>query len=402
VTVTGEDTRRLDGIDPLSHLSGVFDTHGAIHLNGNSLGPPRDALTAELDRVVSDEWATHQVGAWFENGWLELPRRTGDKIATLLGAAPGQVVVPGDTTSATLFNALVAACRLREDRPVLLVEAEAFPTDRYVAASVARLLGRELVAEPRAGFDRRLREHGGDVAAALTAPVDFRTAERREIGPTTELCHAAGAVSVWDLSHAAGVLPVELDAHGVDLAVGCGYKYLGGGPGAPAFLYVACALQDDVDLPLTGWHGHASPFDMAADFEPATGIDRGRTGTPPILSIVALDHAVAPLVAMGIDWLHERSAALGEIFLDSLREWSPALLRELASPRDAGRRGAHVALRVPLAAEVERVLAERGVLVDSRSDLVRVAFAPLYVTPEQVHDAAGELAGAIHEVEAGR
>ncbi|GAA3027758.1 aminotransferase class V-fold PLP-dependent enzyme [Actinokineospora globicatena] len=375
--------------DPISEWAGGFATGGLVHLNGNSLGPPRVDLTDRLAAVVTDQWTPGQVRAWFRDGWLDLPRTVGDKLAPLLGAAEGQVVIAGDTTSTTLFNALVAACRLRE-RPVLLIEAEAFPTDLYIAASVARLLGRELVVESRDGFDTYLGEHGDRVGVALAAPVDFRTGRRRDIGTTTALCHAVGALAVWDLCHAAGVLPTNLDTNDVDLAIGCGYKYLGGGPGAPAFLYVAARWQSEVDFPLAGWHGHADPFAMTPDFVPAAGIDRGRNGTPPLLSLVALDHALEPLVAVGIDELHRRTKELGEAFLAGLR---PDI--EVVSPRDPDQRGGHLALRVSDADAVEHGLAERDVLVDARPpDLIRVAFAPLYVTPEHVRTATE----AIHSV----
>lgn len=402
MAVTSEIPRRMGRVDPTINLFDTFATHGVIHLNGNSLGPARASLVASLRQLVAEDWTPHQVNAWFERGWLELPRTVGDQIGTLVGAAPGQVLVPGETTSTTLFNVLVAALRLRVDRPVLLVEAEAFPTDRYIAASVTRLLGRRLVIRPRRDIDDVLRRGGAEVAAVLAAPVDFRTAERRDIRATTALCHDAGAATVWDLSHAAGVLPTELDAHGVDFAVGCGYKYLGGGPGAPAFVYVAHRLQDVVDFPLTGWHGHATPFEMAPDFVAAAGIDRARTGTPPVLSIAALHHALEPLVAVGIEALHRRAVALGEVFLGCLGELSPSLRQRLASPEDPYGRGAHVALRVDGAQEVERRLADRGVLIDSRADLIRVAFAPLYVKSEGVRHAAGELVDVVREVEEGR
>ncbi len=392
VTAAGEEASRRDESHPLSARASEFATGGLIHLNGNSLGPPRASLVAELERVVSDQWAQHQVQAWFDDGWLQLPRTVGDKLGTLLGAAPGQVVVAGETTSTTLFNAMLAACRLRDERPVLLVEAGSFPTDLYIAGSVARLLDRRLVVKSGETFDAFLDEHGSEVAAAVASPVDFRTGARREIGLTTARCHASGAVSVWDLSHAAGVLPTELDEHGVDLAVGCGYKYLGGGPGAPAFLYVAERLQSTVDLPLCGWHGHSDPFDMAEDFVPARDIDRGRTGTPPLLSVAALNHALDPLVQAGIVALHSRSRALGDFFLACLEERRPDLASRLVSPRDSGRRGGHLTLRIPDADGVEQRLAERGVIVDSRPpELLRLAFAPLYVTYGQVWRAVQEL-----------
>lgn len=388
---TRDEARRRDSADPLSAQVHYFATGRLIHLNGNSLGPPRTTLVDAIRRVVDEQWTGRQVQAWFVDGWLDLPRTVGDEIGSLLGAGPGQVVVAGETTSTTLFNALVAACRMREDRPVLLAEAGSFPTDLYVAASVARLLRRQLVVESAAGFDAILDRAGADVAAAVASPVDFRTGERRDIGATTARCGAAGAVSVWDLSHAAGVLPTRLDEHRVDLAVGCGYKYLGGGPGAPAFLYVAQRLQSVVDLPLSGWHGHATPFAMAPEFTPADGIDRGRTGTPPLLSLFALQHALAPLLTAGIEGLHLRSRSLSDFFLTCLERWRPNQV-SLASPRDSNRRGGHLALRIPDADKVERALFDRGVLVDSRPpDLLRLAFAPLYLTHEQVWRATEEL-----------
>lgn len=394
-----DGSHHRDERDPLSAAAQHFTTNGTVHLNGNSLGPPHAELAGELAGVVQDQWAAHQVQGWFRDGWLDLPRTVGDKLALLLGAAPGQVVVAGETTSTILFNALTAACRLREDRPVLLVEASSFPTDLYIAGSVARLLGREVVTVSGEDFDDFLRANGARVAAALAAPVDFRTGERREIGPTTALCHSAGAVAVWDLSHATGVLPVDLDANAVDLAVGCGYKYLGGGPGAPAFLYVPSRLQQEVDFPLSGWHGHARPFEMASGFEAAPGIDRGRTGTPPLLSLVALDHALGPLLDAGVHALHSRSKELSELFLECLERSRPDLLEQLVSPRDADRRGGHLALRVPGAEQVEEELGERGVLVDSRPpDLIRFAFAPLYVTHGQVRRAVRELSDVVREV----
>lgn len=391
MSVTGDEARRRDAEDPLSARAQGYATGRLIHLNGNSLGPPRTTLLDELRRVVDEQWTHRQVQAWFTDGWLELPRTVGERIGSLLGARPEQVVVAGETTSTILFNALVAACRLRRDRPLLLVEASAFPTDLYIAASVARLLDRRLVVESTAGFDAVLDTRGEQVAAALAAPVDFRTGERRDIAATTARCHAAGAVAVWDLSHAAGVLPTRLDEYDVDIAVGCGYKYLGGGPGAPAYLYIAKRLQGAVDLPLSGWHGHADPFAMDPRFTPADGIDRGRTGTPPLLSLVALNHALAPLVDVGIEALWQRSRSLSDFFLTCLEDRHPDLA-VLASPRDSARRGGHLALRIPGAEKVERALFDRGVLVDSRPpDLLRIAFAPLYLTYTQVWRAVEEL-----------
>lgn len=393
MTRTVDAIHRLDLTDPLTDHVGRYSTGGAIHLNGNSLSPACDGLDERL-RETTARWASDQVRGWFDAGWLDLPRTVGDKIATLLGTGPGRVVVPGESTSTVLFNALVGALRLSgtDTRPELLVEAEAFPTDRYIAASAARLLDRTVVAVPAAGLDAAVAARGPRVAAVLAAPVDFRTGRRRDLAATAAACRRAGAVSVFDLSHAAGVLPVELDDVGADLAVGCGYKYLGGGPGAPAFLFAAADHHADLELPLTGWHGHARPFAMVPEFEPASGIDRGRTGTPQLLSLVALDHALDPLVEVGIDALYTRGVALAATFLEELGRRRPDLAAAVVGPRDPARRGAHLALQLPDAGRTERELATRGVLTDSRPpDLLRVAFAPLQVTHGQVARAAAVL-----------
>ena len=387
-TLTAE-ARRRDAADPRFGRPGAYLTSGIAHLNGNSLGPPRASLSGELERAVSKQWARRQVGAWFREGWLDLPRSVGDKLAVLLGAGPGQIVVAGETTSTTLFNVLTAACRLRDDRSVLLAETGAFPTDLYIAASVSTLLGRRLHVVPGTGIETFLREEGHRVAVALLAPVDFRTGERRDVAAATAGCHAAGAVTVWDLSHAAGILPVRLDGDEVDLAVGCGYKYLGGGPGAPAFAYVARRWQSRVDFPLSGWHGHAEPFALRPEFEPASGIDRARTGTPSVLGLLALNHALDPLLDVGTEALYGRNRSLAEFFLDCLEYRNPGLLSHLITPREPERRGGHLAFRVPDADAAAETLRERGVLVDARPpDLLRFAFAPLYVTHEHVVRAA--------------
>ncbi|KLO61809.1 aminotransferase class V-fold PLP-dependent enzyme [Dermacoccus sp. 147Ba] len=389
-----EAARRHDSSDPLTDYAERYRTEGLVHLNGNSLGPALIDLDDRLAEVTAT-WASRQIGGWFGDGWLSLPRTVGDKIAGLVGATPGSIVVPGESTSTVLFNALIAALRMGADGRVegcaneLLVEEEAFPTDHYMAASTARMFGCNVVTVPADDLPETVTAHGARVAAVLTSPVDFRTGHRRDIAALTRVCRASGAVSVVDLSHAAGVLPVELDAWGVDLAVGCGYKYLGGGPGAPAFLYVAPRRRDTVDLPLTGWHGHAEPFIMSATFRPAESIDRGRIGTPQVLSLVALDHALTPLVEVGTAELHRRSVDLATTFIDVLTERRPDLAERIVTPIDPSRRGAHLALRHEDADQAERILFERNVLVDSRGpDLLRVAFSPLILTHEQVYSAA--------------
>lgn len=389
-----EADRCHDSSNPITEYAERYRTEGLIHLNGNSLGPALIDLDARLAEVTAT-WASRQIGGWFGDGWLSLPRTVGDKIAGLVGATPGSIIVPGESTSTVLFNALIAALRMSEGRRVegpadeLLVEEEAFPTDHYMAASTARMLGCTVVTVPADDLPKTVASRGARIAAVLTSPVDFRTAHRRDIEALTRVCRASGAVSVVDLSHAAGVLPIELDAWGVDLAVGCGYKYLGGGPGAPAFLYIAPSRRDTVDLPLTGWHGHAEPFTMSTTFQPAESIDCGRIGTPPVLSLVALDHALTPLVKVGTAELYRRSIDLATTFIEVLAEHRPDLVERIVTPLDPSRRGAHLALRCDDAEQAERILLERGVLVDSRGPyLLRVAFSPLILTHEQVYSAA--------------
>ena len=258
----------------------------AVYLAGNSLGAqPRSARRALL-AAADDQWGAVGVAGWEECGWWAAPQRVGDRVGALVGAAPGQVVV-GDSTSVQLFGALIAAARLRPGRTVLLSDSGHFPTDRYLAASVARLTGLTLATATPSTMTP-----DADTAVVAVPAVDFRTGERWDLARIVEGAHAAGAVVVADLSHAVGVLPVELDALGVDLAVGCTYKYLNGGPGAPAFVYVAARHHDVLDPPLTGWTGHADPFAMTEAWTPAPGVGRLRVGTPPMLALLALDGAL--------------------------------------------------------------------------------------------------------------
>ena len=296
----------------------------------------------------------------------------------------------GDSTSVQLFNALTASARARSDKSVILTEAGQFPTDGYLANWVARLLGRQVarVSDPYAA----LRQRGGEVAAVVWSVVDFRTGELWDVAGLTSAAHEAGALVVWDLSHAAGAVPLRLDADQVDMAVGCGYKYLSGGPGAPAFLYVARRHQAGFDQPLTGWHGHARPFSMEPGYAPADGITRARIGTPPMLSLLALGAALEVFGTVDMAAVRAKSLGLGDFFIGCADDLLAGLGFGLVTPREPERRGSHVTLRHPDALPLMAALIEAGVIGDVRPpDLLRFGFNALYTSFADVFGAVEAL-----------
>ncbi|NUS14155.1 MAG: kynureninase [Streptomyces sp.] len=367
----------LDAADPLAALRGRFALDDdAVYLDGNSLGALPTAVLPRLTDVVTREWGELRIRSWEESGWWTAPERIGDRIAPIVGAAPGQVVV-GDSTSVNVFKALVAAVRMAPShRTEILVDAATFPTDGYIAASAARLTGHTVRALPAEQIPGAA---GGDTAVALVNHVDYRTGRLYDLAGTTAALHEAGALAVWDLCHSAGALPVDLDAAGVDLAVGCTYKYLNGGPGAPAYLYVRRALQPHFDSPLPGWNSHADPFGMAPGYQPAEGALRGRVGTPEILSLLALDAALDVWDGLDIHAVRAKSLALTDFFLDCVAALVPPPRVESVTPAAHAERGSQVALRCAAAGDVMRELTARGVVGDfRRPDLLRVGFTPLY------------------------
>ncbi|MFE2282433.1 kynureninase [Streptomyces sp. NPDC059454] len=367
-----EQAARLDADDPLAGLRARFLLPpDVVYLDGNSLGPLPAAVPAALDDVVRRQWATGLIGSWNAAGWWEAPQRVGDTIGTLIGAAPGQTIA-GDSTSVQLFTALDAAAALRPDRPLLVTDPGHFPTDRYLAVAVARRRGLEVRHVPPADLPRFLAAEGERVAVVSYSPVDFRTGELHDMRASTRAAHDAGALALWDLCHAAGALPLDVDALGVDLAVGCGYKFLSGGPGAPAFLYVARRHHTALETPLPGWTGHADPFALTPAYEPAPGIARARIGTPPILSLLALEAALTAFDGVDLAQVRAKSLSLTGFFL----RCADALLAPLGftsvTPADPGRRGSQVTLRHPHARGLVAALAERGVIADMRApDLLR-------------------------------
>ncbi|SCF40015.1 Kynureninase [Micromonospora echinospora] len=387
--LTREWAEREAAADPLATFAKEFlIPEGTLALNGNSLGPPAAGVPVALENAVRRQWGGHLIRGWWDDGWWDAPERVGDRIGRLIGAGPGQVVV-GESTSVQLFNAVTAAARLVPEHRVLVADAGNFPTDRYLAASVARLLDLHLVETPMDDLPGVLDRHAGEVGAVLCGAVDFRTGELWDVAGLTAAIQRAGGVAVWDLSHAAGAVPLRVDDDAVDLAVGCGYKYLSGGPGAPAFLYAARRHHGDLDLPITGWHGHADPFAMTDPFVPAAGITRARTGTPQILSMLALEAALEPLEAAGVAAVRDKSIRLAEYLFALVADLDGV---EVVTPRAPGRRGNHVTLRLPDAVAVAEALLHRGVVVDERPpDLLRICLNGLYVSWTDVFDAVAHL-----------
>ncbi|MEG8277149.1 kynureninase [Streptomyces sp. AHA2] len=380
---------RLDADDPLAPLRARFQLPpDVVHLDGNSLGPLPAAVPAALDDVVRRQWATGLIGSWNAAGWWQAPLRVGDAVGALIGAAPGQTIA-GDSTSVQLFTALDAAAALRPDRPLLVTDPGHFPTDRYIADAVARRRNLTVRRVPPADLASFLAAEGHRVCVVSYAPVDFRTGELYDMRALTRAVHDAGALVLWDLCHAAGALPLDVDGLGVDLAVGCGYKFLSGGPGAPAFLYVARRHHAELETPLPGWTGHADPFALAAEYTPAPGIARARIGTPPILSLLALEAALTAFDGVDMRQVRDKSLSLTGFFLHCAGELLTPLGFTSVTPADPGRRGSQVSLRHPHARGLVAALAEHGVIADMRApDLLRFGVNALYTSHRDMLTAA--------------
>jgi kynureninase len=376
-----------------------------LYLDGNSLGRMPLATPAALARVVEEEWGRGLVGSW--SSWIGLATRVGDRLAEgVLGARPGEVLV-GDSTTVDLYKLLHAAVDARPGRDVLVCCADDFPTDRYVAAAVARARGlelREVPADIDAGLDPAVLAAALDerVAVLVLSHVAYRSGALVDLPAVTRLAREAGVLVVWDLSHSVGSVPVGLAAAGADLAVGCTYKYLNGGPGAPAFLYVRRELQDSLRSPIAGWFGARDQFDMGPVYEPAEGIERFAAGTPPVLGLAAVDVGAGIVAEAGIDRLAAKGRSLTALALDLADAWLAPSGVVPASPRDPLRRGGHVTLAHPQAWQLTQALLDRSVVPDFRTpDRVRLGPAPLYTRFVDVWDAMDRfrdvLASGAHE-----
>ncbi len=378
------DARALDGADPLAPLRDRFSIpEGTIYLDGNSLGALPKSVADRMARVVAEEWGRDLITSWNRHDWIDLPRRVGERIAPLIGAEPGSVVV-ADSTSLNIFKLLAVATARSPEHRVIQTEAGNFPTDIYIAGGLASLTGHEVRIDDLSAI-------GEDVAVVLVTEVNYRTGARHDMRALTARAHAAGATVIWDLCHSAGAFPVDLAGAGADYAIGCGYKYLNGGPGAPAFGYVAPRHQAGLRTPLSGWLGHATPFAFAPDYEPAEGIDALRAGTPPILSMSALDAALDAYDEVDMVAVRTKADALFDALTREVADRCPEF--ELLTPRDPARRGTQVSLRHPEAYAIMQALIARGVIGDFRQpDIMRFGLTPLYLRFEDVFRAAEILA----------
>jgi kynureninase len=383
----------LDAADPLAGFRDRFadDGRGLIYLDGNSLGRLPLATAERIAQVVREEWASGLIGSW--DHWMGLPARVGDLLGEhLIGAAPGQVAV-SDSTTVNLYKLACAALDARPDRHVIITDDDNFPTDRYVFQGLAARHGCELRmihTDMDAGLDEAVLAAALDEDTALVSlsHVAYRSAALADMATVTDLVHTSGALMLWDLCHSAGAVPVRLDECGADLAVGCTYKYLNAGPGAPAFLYVRRELQNELRQPIWGWMGQRDLFEMGPDYDPLPGIERFTTGTPQVVAITAVHEGARLLAEAGIGRLRDKGVQLTEYLIDLADAWLGPLGGTLASPRDPTRRGSHVTIHHPQARRIYRALTARGVITDYRSpDRIRFGPAPIYTRFSDVRDA---------------
>jgi len=389
-----------DRTDPLQAFAQRFSPTepDLIYLDGNSLGRLPMATVSHIDRVMHDEWGRQLIRSWPER-WWDLADNIGDDIAELIGAEPTEVIV-ADSTSIILFKLTVAAMQARPDRSRVITDDLNFPTDAHATAAAADLLGnREIITVPSADgvtapIDEIIHALDEDTALLTLSHVAFKGGYLYDMERLTRAAHDVGALVLWDLSHSVGAVPIDLGSAGVDLAVGCTYKYLNGGPGSPAFLYVNSAIAAQVKNPLSGWWGHEDPFAFDLHHSPAPSIRRFQTGTMPVLSLAGIETGVALTAEAGIERLRKKSIGLSEFFMEQSRMNLEPLGFELASPRDANRRGSHVSLRHPDGWRIVRAMIDPGKIIpDFRDpDNVRFGFAPLYTSYVEVHTAVQRIA----------
>ena len=397
--MTLDDAKRLDDADPLRSLRALFTLpEGTTYLDGNSLGALPKATPPRIAKAVEREWGQGLIKSWNAAGWIDLPRRLGDRLAPWLGARAGEVLV-ADSTSINLYKVLHAALQLQQgQRRVIVSERSNFPTDNYIAQSVVRAHGGELLlVDSPEDIPPLLNER---CAVLMLTQVNYRSGRLHDMGLLTRWAHQAGALAVWDLAHSAGIVPIDLLGSAADFAIGCGYKYLNGGPGAPAFVWMHPRHNGQVWQPLTGWLGHAAPFAFDTDYRPAPGIQQYQCGTPQVLSMTALDSALdvydAAQALGGMPALRAKSLALTEAFMAMVQARVPGAV--IATPREAALRGSQVSFSLPSGIDgyaVMQALIARGVIGDFRAgspELLRFGFAPLYNRFADVAQAVDQLA----------
>ena len=382
--MTREEARKLDATDPLAFARGRFELpDGVIYLDGNSLGALPAATAERLRDVTERQWGDKLIASWNAHSWIDWPTRIAAKLSPIVGANPNELLI-ADSTSVCLFKLLAAAARARPGRRTILTQRGNFPTDLYVAQGLAHLLGLDLKAVPAEEVRGAI---GEDTAVVTLTHVDYRSAAFYDMAAVNSAAHGAGALVIWDLSHSAGAIELDLNGTGCDLAVGCGYKYLNGGPGAPAFVYVAERLQGELHSPLQGWMGHAEPFAFDDDYRPAAGILSFLTGTPSILALAALEAGLDTFEGIAIRDVEAKARRLSQLFVDEVEARCGGEV-PLASPRDPTTRGSHVVFAHPEGYAVMQALIARGVIGDFRApDILRFGFTPLYTRHVDVHDA---------------
>lgn len=388
---TRDDLVALDRRDVLAHVRDRFILpDGEIYLDGNSLGPLPRSTAEKLHDVVNRQWGQDQIRAWNKYRWIHLPHELGDRIGRLIGAQPGEVIV-ADSTSVNLFKAIAAGLRLRPERRVIVTESDTFPSDLYIAQGLVDLLDDQ--------YELRMAEPGrlGDVlddavAVVSLTHVNYRSGRMHDLAAVTRQVHKHGAIMVWDLSHSAGSLPIRLDESEVDLACGCGYKFLNGGPGAPAFVYAARRWHDELSQPLAGWLGHARPFDFVPDYQPAEGIGRMMCGTPPILSMTALDAGLSAFEGVEMSDVRAKCVRQGQLFLELVDQQCGDHGFAPRCPADPHQRGSQVCLGHAEGYRIMQALIARGVIGDFRTpDVLRFGIAPLYLSYVNIWDAIAHL-----------
>lgn len=388
--MTQAEIEALDLRDPLASKREAFAIpEGLVYLDGNSLGMLPKAVQLHLERVVTEQWGRDLIRSWNTHGWVDLPLKVGAKIARLIGAEEGEVVA-ADSTSVNLFKVLLAALRLRPERKVIVSDVDNFPTDLYIAQGVVRLLGSVELRLVKKDEIEAVLDH--QTAVLMLTEVDYRTGYRYDMAGLTRLAHDKGALVIWDLAHSAGAFPVDLNRHGVDFAVGCGYKYLNGGPGAPAFLFVARRHQPHAFPFLSGWMGHQAPFAFVPEYVAAEDIRRLTVGTPAVLSMSALDAALEVFADVDLEAVREKSLKLTDLFIDLMAPLAARYGFELVTPKEHTQRGSQVSYRHPEGYAIMQALISQGVIGDFRApDIMRFGFTPLYLRFSDVSEATKRL-----------
>ncbi|MCX7784337.1 MAG: kynureninase [Meiothermus sp.] len=388
--MTLDAIRALDQSDPLARKRAEFDIpEGLVYLDGNSLGVLPRTVPGHVENVVKQQWGQDLIRSWNLHGWVDLPVKVGAKIAKLIGAEPDEVVA-ADSTSVNLFKVLLSALKLRPDRRVIVSDVDNFPTDLYIAQGVSQLLGGYELRFVKKNEIEEALDH--QTAVLMLTEVDYRTGYRYDMARLTGLAHEKGALALWDLAHSAGAFPVHLNQHGVDFAVGCGYKYLNGGPGAPAFLFVARQHQQSAFPFISGWMGHKAPFAFVPEYVAAEDIRRLTVGTPAVLSMSALDVALEVLADVDLAQVREKSLKMTDLFMELMTPLAARYSFELVTPREHALRGSQVSYRHQGGYAVMQALISQGVIGDFRApDIMRFGFTPLYLRFTDVWEAVQRL-----------